>query len=327
MHQAPASEANDLLPFKRSISLPYRLTPGKSTGTFLAELAGRRIIGTRCTRCGRVEVPAQDVCRCGHDGLELVQVGEQGTLQGFTQTPEHTLALVRLDGADVDLMHRLVGDPPAGSGWEVGLRVAAVWADTAKGSIMDLAGFSATSATSTTPTTSATQAAGAPAAAKRVDDLREPLDSIATSLSLHYEHARGPYYGRLFDEMQTSGRIVGIRCPSCHSVLLPPRELCDVCYVRTGTWTDVADTGVLQAFSIIHLKFVGQFREPPYIYAEIVLDGASTKIIHTLDGVDIERAPKDLKPGVRVKAVWKSELKGSLDDISHFELIDPLPAA
>ena len=331
MHQAPASEANDLLPFKRSISLPYRLTPGKSTGTFLAELAAKRIIGTRCTSCGRVEVPAQDVCRCGHDGLELVQVGEQGTLQGFTQTPEHTLALVRLDGADVDLMHRLVGDPPSGSGsgagWQVGLRVAAVWADTTKGSIMDLAGFSATSTASTTSTTLATQAAaGAAAAAKPVTDLRQPLDSIATSLSLHYEHARGPYYGRLFDEMQTSGRIVGIRCPSCHSVLLPPRELCDVCYVRTGTWVDVADTGVLQAFSIIHLKFVGQFREPPYIYAEIVLDGASTKIIHTLDGVDIERAPKHLKPGARVRAVWKAELKGSLDDISHFELIDPLPA-
>ena len=131
MHQAPASEANDLLPFKRSISLPYRLTPGKSTGTFLAELAGRRIMGTRCTRCGRVEVPAQDVCRCGHDGLERVQVGEHGTLQGFTQTPEYTLSLVRLEGADVDLMHRLVGDPPSGSGWEVGMRIAAVWAETA----------------------------------------------------------------------------------------------------------------------------------------------------------------------------------------------------
>jgi uncharacterized OB-fold protein len=43
-----------------------------------------------------------------------------------------------------------------------------------------------------------------------------------------------------------------------------------------------------------------------------------------LDGVDIEAAPARLKPGMRVKAVWKAERKGSLDDISHFELIDPI---
>ena len=321
MYQAPASEANNLPPFKRTISLPYRLTPGKATGTFLAELAARRIIGTRCGRCGRVELPAQDVCRCGHDGLEFVQVSDQGTLNGFTQTPEHMLALVRLDGVDVDLMHRLVGDAPSGKGWDVGQRVQAVWADTAQGNIMDLAGFGDASTASLI-----NKPASAPAQPTPASDLRQPLDSIATSLTLHYEHARGPYYGRLFDEMQSGGRILGIRCPSCHSVLLPPRELCDVCYVRTGTWAEVASTGVLQAFSIIHLKFVGQTREPPYVYAEVMLDGASTKIIHTLDGVDIERAPQHLKPGVRVRAVWKSELKGSLDDIAHFELIDPLPA-
>ena len=315
MYQAPASVPLDLPPFKSTISLPYRLTPGKATGTFLAELGARRIIATRCPRCARVEVPAQDVCHCGNDELELVQVGEQGTLNGYTQTPEFTLALVRLDGADVDLLHRLVGEAPADCGWAVGQRVAALWADSANSNMMDLAGFGAAPAGAPAATTKATPAT----------ELRAPLDSMATSLTLHYEHARGPYYGRLFDEMHTAGRIVGIRCPSCQSVLLPPREMCDVCYVRTGTWVDVADTGVLQAFSIIHLKFVGQFREPPYIYAEIMLDGASTKMIHVLDGVDIERAPKHLKLGARVKAVWKSELKGSLGDISHFRLIDPLP--
>ena len=62
-------------------------------------------------------------------------------------------------------------------------------------------------------------------------------------------------------------------------------------------------------------------REPPYVYAEIILDGASTKIIHVLDGVDIPSAPKTLKPGMRVKAVWKETRHGSLNDISHFELI------
>lgn len=309
MFQAPATEPLDLQPFKSTITLPYRLTPGQAMGSFLAELAGHRIVGTRCRACGRTEVPAQDVCQCGSDNLERVSVPGTGTLTGFTRTPDFTLATVRLDGTDCDLMHRLVGDAP----WAVGQRVEVVWAEQSAGTVMDLAGFRASAA-----------AGDAVGAVAPLTDARTPLDSMATSLSLEYQHARGPYYGRLFDEMQGSGRIMGIRCTHCQSVLLPPRELCDICYARTGTWADVADTGVLLAFSIIHLKFVGQTREPPYVYAEIMLDGASTKVIHVLDGVDIALAPRRLQPGMRVKAAWRSERKGSLADISHFELIEPL---
>ena len=305
MYQAPATFPLDLAPQQSTISLPYNLTPGRATGTFLAELARKRIVGTLCRGCSRVEVPAQDVCACGRDDLELVELAHQGELRGFTTTPAFTIAVIRLDGTDCDLLHRLAGDAE----WKIGMRVQAVWADQAKGSVLDLAGFEpATGNVAGSKPTPLTEAL-------------DPIVSIPTSLTLNYQHAHGPYYGRLFDEMRTAGRITGIRCTKCQSVLLPPRELCDVCYVKTGAWAEVADTGVLQAFSIIHLKFIGQTREPPYVYAEIMLDGASTKIIHILDGVDIAAAPKTLKPGQRVKAVWKTERKGSLGDISHFELL------
>lgn len=306
MAESFARRPLDLQPLESSISLPYRLTPGRATGTFLAELGARRIVGTRCTKCKRVEVPAQDVCQCGHDELEFVRMGEQGVLKSYTTMAGMTLALIRLDGADCDLLHRCIGAAP----WKIGQRVEAVWAGSPKGGVLDLEGF---------------RPAGAEAIQGPVplSDPLAPMDSFSATRSLSYRHSHGPYYGRLFDEMHTSGRILGVRCPSCHSTLLPPRELCDVCYVKTGTWVDVADTGVLKAFSIIHLKFVGQTREPPYVYAEIMLDGSSTKMIHVLDGVDIEQAPKLLRPGMRVKAVWKKERKGSLSDISHFELAEP----
>ena len=306
MYQSPATFPLDLEPLTSTISLPYNLTPGHATGTFLAELARKRIVGSRCRACARVEVPAQDVCSCGSDELDHVELGHQGELRGFTRSADFTLALVRLDGADCDLLHRLSGTAE----WQIGMRVQAVWAGVAKGSVLDLAGFEPATQETTTQPTPLTEALA-------------PIVSIPTSLTLQYRHAHGPYYGRLFDEMRTAGRIVGIRCPKCHSVLLPPRELCDVCYVKTGTWAEIADKGVLQAFSIIHLKFIGQTRDPPYVYAEIILDGASTKIIHILDGVDIAAAPRNLKPGMRVKAVWKTERKGSLGDISHFELDEP----
>ena len=312
MYQAPDTFPLDIAPLKSTISLPYNLTPGRATGTFLAELAQKRIVGTRCG-CGRVEVPAQDVCACGRDELELVALAHQGELRGYTRTPTFTLALVRLDGTDCDFLHRLSGDGDVE--WKIGQRVQATWAAEAKGSVLDLAGFE--------PATGKDASTVAGNKPTPLGEALAPIVSIPTSLTLNYQHAHGPYYGRLFDEMRSAGRITGIRCTKCHSVLLPPRELCDVCYVKTGTWAEVADTGVLQAFSIIHLKFIGQTREPPYVYAEIMLDGASTKIIHILDGVDIAAAPKTLKPGQRVKAVWKAERKGSLGDISHFELAGP----
>lgn len=304
MYKAPDNFNPDLAPLASTISLPYQLTPGRATGTFLAGLARKTLVGTRCRECGRVEAPAQDTCACGCPDLELVQLGNQGELRGFTRTPAYTLALVRIDGTDCDMLHRLHGD----ADWQVGMRVQAEWAPEAKGSVLDLVGFVPAKGRSEEKPRALTETIA-------------PIETVPTSMKLNYQHAHGPYYGRLFDEMQTSGRILGIRCTRCHGVLLPPREVCDACYAPTGTWADVKDSGVLQAFSIIHLKFVGQTREPPYVYAEIILDGASTKIIHVLEGVDIPTAPKTLKPGMRVKAVWKEgERNGSLDDIAHFVL-------
>jgi len=49
------------------------------------------------------------------------------------------IGLVKLDGADTVLMHRLIGD----GSWQIGARVEAVMRATATGSILDIEGFSA----------------------------------------------------------------------------------------------------------------------------------------------------------------------------------------
>ena len=53
-----------------------------------------------------------------------------------------------------------------------------------------------------------------------------------------------------------------------------------------------------------------------------MLDGAATRLIHNVAGIDMSRAKDLVKPGTRVRAVWRDTRKGSLDDISHFE---PIP--
>jgi len=310
MHQTERTGRMDAL--DATIAMPYTLTTGAAAGQFLAELANRRLVGSRCPDCGRLMVPAQDFCgRCGGAaGSHLFEVSPTGTVTAMTETARGPLAFIRLDGADSDMLHRLVVSDDGAPG--IGARVEAVWADEPQGTILDLEGF---------------RSAGNGSPTGQSRPLENPADAIperADSLELHYRHAYGPFYGRLFDEIGTYRRIVGVRCPKCEAVLVPPRERCDVCHVRTSAWVDVADTGVLKAFSVILLEFVGQRREPPYVYAEIVLDGASTKLIHTLGGVDPDEAPRILRPGLRVKAVWKDpeEAQGTLEDISHFELAE-----
>lgn len=300
------STPNENPTFAGTIELPYTLTTGRAAATFLAELANRKIVGSRCPECGDVTAPAQDFCAaCGTTLEGFVEVPASGELTGFTATAEGLIGLIRLDGAANDFPHKLL-DVELDS-LSVGDRVQARWAAEPTGSILDIEGF---------------EPGGEPGGeAKPLEASAEPILEQKYGMRLDYEHAYGPYYGMLFDGLATSRRIQGSRCPNCTRVLVPPREYCDVCYVRTGEWVDVADTGTIKAFSIIHLEFVGQTREPPYVYAEIVLDGSATRLIHTVGGIDVEEAKERLQIGTKVRAVWKEggEPVGTLEDIDHFE--------
>jgi uncharacterized OB-fold protein len=295
--------------FAAQIAMPYTLTAGRAIGVFLAELARKRIIGSCCQDCGSCRVPAQDYCGdCGSDQQDLQVVPSVGTLDGFTTTQTGTLGLVRLDGTDVPVLHRILTDEP--DDLTIGDRVSAVWAEP-KGTVLDLAGFEL----------DPSAPLGSPSTA---DDLAEPIAQQDYEMVLDFRHAFGHYYGALFDGISAERRIRGVRCPSCRNVLVPPREYCDVCFVPTSDWVDVPDTGVVQACSVVHIEFVGQSIPPPYVYAEIVLDGTATRLIHTVGGLSAEDARAGaVRPGSRVQAVWSDRRSGSLADIDHFRVIEP----
>jgi uncharacterized OB-fold protein len=306
---AVLADGRGLPPFEATLSIRYTLSTGVAAGRFLTELARRRIVGARCTDCSRVLVPAEEYCpRCGGDASELLEMPQTGAVTAFTARNGQVLALIRIDGADTDLLHRVLGATI--DDLVPGQRVIAVWADEPEGgSILDLAGFRIAEGE-------------ADAAAPKPLEVGEEaaISELPYGLDLHYEHAYGTYYGRLFDELRTTRRIIGVRCPSCQSVLVPPRPVCEACYVPTAQFEDVADTGTLRAFSVIRFSFEGQVREPPYVYAEITLDGAATRVIHLLGGIDVESAHETLRPGLPVRAVWRDDSHtGTLTDIAYFE--------
>lgn len=291
--------------FPGRIQMPYTLTPGRAAGVFLAELAGKRIIGSR--HGATVLVPAQDFS--GADGApldELVEVAPTGAVESFTETSDGVLAFIRLDGADTAITHRIVDADPADL--KLGARVHAVWADERSGAISDLSGFRLGEGESFAP--------------RAPGEIADPVERVDYTMTLDYEHAYGHYYGTLFDGIKHDRRVRGIRCSKCERVLLPPREYCDVCYAPTLQWVDVDAVGTIQASSVVHVEFIGQRMQPPYVYAEIVLDGTHTRLIHMVGGVDPEEAKTKAAPGARVQAVWSDRRTGSLADIDYFEVID-----
>lgn len=151
--ERPASSAGDvgILSAAAELEFPYEHSTGPVIGRFLTELRdNRRIYGMRCAACAVVRVPAQDYCEaCGGTLDGWCEVGPRGTLTTFALVRRRqaihpivgpfAYALIRLDGADTDLLHLLVS--PEWSSVQAGQRVEPIWREERSGSILDIDHF------------------------------------------------------------------------------------------------------------------------------------------------------------------------------------------
>jgi len=145
---------------EQTIYLPYKWALGPTFTKFFDEFMNKKIMGTKCEKCGRVLVPARKFCpRCFEDTKEWIQVSDKGTIRtwsmvnftftGQTTPPPYIVALIQLDGADNCLTH-LVGGIDLSDVEKVkdyiniGMRVQANWEQKRRGHIMDIAFFEPT---------------------------------------------------------------------------------------------------------------------------------------------------------------------------------------
>jgi uncharacterized protein len=139
---------------------------------------------------------------------------------------------------------------------------------------------------------------------------------------LKYSWASGVAIGRFLEELK-KGRIIARKCNKCERVLVPPRMFCEDCFRTTDEWVYVKDTGTINTYSIAHVAMdASRIKEPLYVVV-VAIDGASPLMgfLHQLGELSSE---KDLKVGMKVKAVWKpeSERVGSILDIKYFKPIE-----
>lgn len=139
--------------------------------------------------------------------------------------------------------------------------------------------------------------------------------------NLNYAWDTGIAYGRFLSEIK-EGKIIGVKCHRCNRIIVPPRLFCERCFKETDEWVYLKDTGTVNTFSVAYTDWKASRIKEPNIPAVIEIDGASKLmgILHLLGEVD----PKEVRIGMRVKAVWKppEEREGAITDIKYFKPLE-----
>ncbi len=141
---------------------------------------------------------------------------------------------------------------------------------------------------------------------------------VSHTMTLSWRYGTSWYFAEFIRALRDERRLLGLRCPVCRRVYLPPRPVCGNCYAELREWVEVKDSGTVRAFTIVHTPIIdptsGQLRPTPYGMALIQLDGSDTTLNHYI----AENDPNKLRIGMRARAVWREERRGTLSDIIHF---------
>jgi len=137
-----------------------------------------------------------------------------------------------------------------------------------------------------------------------------------------FNYAVGMYGSKFFTELRDNKRLLGVRCPKCKKVYIPPRSVCGPCFEEMTEFVEVGPGGAIGTYTILRFAFIdpetGQQKPVPYGYGFIKLDGADTLFQHYINIED----EKKIRVGARVEAVFADERKGTSRDIQYFRVVD-----
>ncbi len=81
-------------------------------------------------------------------------------------------------------------------------------------------------------------------------------------------------------------KIMGIKCPACDKIFVPPKSTCKYCYGQLSDMVEVGKKGTLLTYAVVRRPNTIQTAELPIIYGIVQLDGADTGFTHMLGEVD-----------------------------------------
>ncbi|HEY4795913.1 MAG TPA: OB-fold domain-containing protein [Mycobacterium sp.] len=291
------------------LSFDYTRSVGPTLSQFFTALRERRIVGARGSD-GRVYVPPAEFDPVTYERLtEIVPVSSVGTVLSWTWQPEplegqplerpFAWALIKLDGADVPLLHAV--DAGSSDAISTGARVHVHWADEPAGAITDIAYFALGD--------------DAEPVSETIDD-REPVTVQVTPSSIEIQHTASlpeTAFLRALEE----GKLLGARTGESGKVYFPPKEADPATGLELDNFIELPDRGTVTTFAIINIPFAGQRIKPPYVAAYVLLDGADIAFLHLIQEIDAT----EVRMGMRVEAVWKPREEWGLgiDNIEYFK--------
>ncbi len=150
-------------------------------------------------------------------------------------------------------------------------------------------------------------------------DKLEELEPVVFEgkLDIPNTYPAGMVGSRFLIELRDNKKIMGIKCPACNKVFVPPRSTCKYCFGELSELVEVGQKGTLLTYAVAYQPNSVQPVEPPIAYGIVQLDGADTGFAHMLGEVD----PEQLKVGMKVEAVFKAkeEREASILDIKYFK--------
>jgi hypothetical protein len=137
-----------------------------------------------------------------------------------------------------------------------------------------------------------------------------------------FHYSVGRYGSRFLEEMQKNKRFIGVRCPKCGKVYLPPREVCGPCFAKMEEEVEAGPNATLETYTIIRFPYIdpetGDLRPVPFGYGFFKIDGSDTLFQHYFP-IDDE---SKIRIGLKFRPVWREERTGSVRDIEQFVLLE-----
>jgi len=134
------------------ISFMYKNRVGRYLQNYLNGLKEKKILGSKCSGCGRVVVPPRSACgRCYGVMDELVELPQEGKLVNWTvcyvkieggefkKGEPYVIGMIELNGCNSLLSARILEVEPEKV--KSGMKVRALWKEETSGDYTDLVGF------------------------------------------------------------------------------------------------------------------------------------------------------------------------------------------
>lgn len=307
------SSSAEILSQAFTLGYTYTRSTGPIVGQFLTALRDRKMVGIKSSD-GKVLMPPVEFDPVSAQALsEFVDVADCGVVQTWSWVSEprkahpsdkpFAWALIKLDGADTPMLHWV--DAGDAAQMSTGMRVKARWAEKTQGFISDINGF--------------VPEATVLSEDYQANEAEEPITGIESPSYLTYNFTAGGATARYLAKLK-EGKLVGQRSPATGEVYIPPRGSCPASGLPTEEEVELSDKATVESFTIVYIPIPNNPIKPPYVIANLVLDGANISFLHLLS----ECKNEDVRIGMRVQAVWKPEEEWgyAMENIKHFKPID-----